>query len=243
MNTPPDLSAHPAVQAVRATIATAIERVTALSPTPGVDTELVVRALVDLAQALEQDPMLGLDPQTPRLVDLLAELVCQLGPLTRQAALVVEAERLEQDTTLTEPDRSRALMRLGKLNPHAPAEAQSVATRIEELTAQIRERAVPGGDTLERRRSLAEERLDRRTLAEAAALLRYAVRDAAAIAPDLPEIVMVLAAAETVEQASTGTACAAPGCAAPLPPAAPGRVRRYCSPGCRTRARRRPANR
>ncbi|MEE2051771.1 hypothetical protein [Nocardiopsis tropica] len=245
VNTFRDLANHPAVRAVRADIAAAVERHATLSAgTPDAGPERVGRALAQAAQALEEDPALCLDPQTPHRVDLVAELVRQLRPLSRQAALVAEAERLEQDAGLTEPERYRALVQLGKLNPTAPAQVEELAVRAEEIAAELRAQAAPGQDSPEQRRALAGARLDRRTLAEAADLLRRAVRDAAAIAPDLPEVAAVLAAAAAAEQAAapTGAACAAPGCAAPLPAAESGRVRRYCSPPCRTRARRAAAN-
>lgn len=246
VNTVPDLAAHPAVRAVRADIAAAAECLTALSAgTPGAVPERVGRALAESVQALEEDPALCLDPQTPRRVDLVAELVRQLIPLTRQAALVAEAERLEQDAGLTGPERRRALARLGKLNPTAPDQVEYLAGRAEEITAQLVAQAAPGRDIPERRRALAGARLDRRALTEAAELLRYAVADAAAIDPDLPQVRSVLAAAAAAEQATTpaGARCTAPGCEMPLPPAEPGRERRYCSPPCRTRARRAAANR
>lgn len=246
VNTVPDLADHPAVRAVRADLAAAAERHATLSAgTPGAGPERVGRVLAAAAHALEEDPALCLDPQTPRRVDLVAELVRQLGPLTRQAALLVQAERLERDAGLTGPERRRALARLGKLHPTASDQARRVAERVEQITAHLLAQAAPGRDTPARRRALAGARIDRRTLAEAAALLRYAVRDAAAIAPDLPEVAAVLAAAAAADQAAapTGAACAAPGCAEPLPAAEPGRVRRYCSPPCRTRARRAAPNR
>ncbi|WP_150255324.1 hypothetical protein [Nocardiopsis deserti] len=213
--TAPDLAAHPAVRAVRADITAAVERHATLSAgTPGADPERVGRALAQAAQALEEDPALCLDPQTLRCVDLVAELVRQLGPLTRQAALVAEAERLEQDTGLTEPERRRALARLGKLNPTAPDQVEELAERAEEIAAELRAQAAPGRGTPERRRALARARLDRRALAEAAALLRYAVRDAAAIVPDLPEVAAVLAAAAAADQAAALTRAARGGSAA-----------------------------
>lgn len=246
VNTVPDLAAHPIVRTVRTDIAATIERHAALSAgTPGAGPERVARALANAAQALEEDPTLCLDFQTPRRVDLVAELVRQLGSLTRQTALLAQAERLEQDADLTGTERRRALARLGKLNPTAPAQVDYLAGRAEEITAELVAQAAPGRDTPERRRTLAGAHLDRRALAEAAALLRRAVADAAAIAPDLPEVAAVLAAAKAAEHAAapTGAACAAPDCECPLPPAEPGRTRRYCSPPCRTRARRAAANR
>lgn len=100
VNTTPDLAKHPAVRAVRADIAAAVERHATLpAGTPGAGPERVGRALA-------------------------------------QAALVAEAERLEQDADLTEPERRRALAQLGKLNTTAPDQVEELAVRAEEIAAE-----------------------------------------------------------------------------------------------------------
>jgi hypothetical protein len=165
----------------------------------------------------------------------------QLGPLLRQAALAEEADRLNA-ADLPEDERRRAVMALGKVNPAAREHVAHLTGRVEEIAAQVRAEAVADWDTPDRRAALARARVHHRDLAQAAELLRRAVSDAAAIAPDLPEVRAVLATAAAAEQAAA-PACAGPDCAAPLPAAEPGRVRRYCSARCRTRARRAGANR
>ncbi|MFE9247146.1 hypothetical protein [Nocardiopsis sp. NPDC006938] len=238
--TTPDLHAHPEVRRARRGITEHLER---LATRTGEDTADRRRILQALAEQLESDPTLAVRGEGLRWLDLIGELVRQLGPLGRQAALVAERDRLEADATLTDTERRRAVNRLGKLNTLAPAEYAALRGRADELLQELAALARSDWHTRERRRALALEMMPRtnsgtRPLAEIADQLRRSVADAVAIDPDLPEAHRLLDLAEEIEAAGQPRACAAPGCTEPLPPAEPGRERRYCSPPCRRRARR-----
>ena len=243
--TPPDLRDHPEARRARRSRTEHLERLAARPDEHVADRRRILQALAEL---LESDPTLALRGEGLHRMDLMSELVRQLGPLGRQAALVRERERLETDATLTDRERHRAVNRLGKLNPNAPAEHAALRGRADELLQELAAVARPDWHTRQRRRALALELMPRREggsrpLAEIAAQLRHAVADAVAIDPDLPEALRLLTLAEEIEAPGTPRTCAAPGCAEPLPAAEAGRERRYCSSRCRTRARRAGAKR
>lgn len=197
-------------------------------------------------RALEEDPTLAVDPEGRRLFDLIAELNRQLKPLGRQVALVRFAQRLHEDPDLTDAQRERGLNRLGKLNPRAEAEHRTLLGRAEELVAQIEARVNPAWGQSGHRRRLAQSFLPRpETTIKATDLVRYLVEEALAVDPELPQARQVLAAADQIDQllGTSARTCAASECGQPLPPADPGRERRYCSPSCRTRTQRRGAKR
>lgn len=235
----PDLRTHPDVTAMRAQLHRAVDQLSPAEGAPALDPcqERVRHALQAVVADVEADPTLGLVFQVQRHVELLTELVRQIRPLLRQAA-AIEAERLDQDTTLTERERRLALARLGRLNPAARAEAEHMATRVQEIAAQVHAAVEPHWQTPEHRARLAQAHLDHQLLDKAAAYVRGAVSAAAAIDPHLPQVQALRAMATTLDEAAGLRPCAAPGCTEPLPAAEPGRTRRYCSPRCRTRARR-----
>lgn len=245
VTTPPNLRDHPDVSALRTRLQHIADR---LSPAPGeaLDThrERALLAVRAAAADVEVDPTLALRGEGQRWVDLLAELARQMSPVFRQAALATEATRLNRDPALSERDRSRALLRLGKINPRAAEEAASLAKRSEQVAGELHALVNPHWNDPEHRTGLARRRLDHTALGRAAEQLRLAVSAAEEIDSHLPEVQALLAMATTVDETAAGPRpCAAPDCEHPLPPAEPGRTRRYCSQACRTRARRAAAKR
>ncbi|SHI60509.1 hypothetical protein SAMN05421803_101710 [Nocardiopsis flavescens] len=72
-----------------------------------------------VAAALRTDPTLALEVDGQRTADLIAELIRQLKPLSRQAGLAHTHARLPADPYLPGTDRQHQINRLGKVNPAA----------------------------------------------------------------------------------------------------------------------------
>lgn len=188
-----------------------------------------------IAEAMAVDPTLGDVDREMRRCDLLAELMRQLGPLSRQAALLQEARRLDG---ITGEEADMARLRIGRVNLLAQEETDALLDRLDFLAAELRAAAWPDWDSPARRtqRALAtlpgEGRLE--TIAEE---LRRAVAPSLAHAPT-PEAMRLLALADLI--AARPGVCAGPGCEAELPgPASTGRPRRFCCDACRRRGHRR----
>ncbi|MFI6744168.1 hypothetical protein ACIBI9_65885 [Nonomuraea sp. NPDC050451] len=157
----------------------------------------------------------------------------QLVPLARQAALLIESQRLQQ---LGGPEAELARARLGLVNPVAVDELQALTDRLTCFAAELSAAAWPDWDSPERRMQRAIGLMpDPEDVAHLADQLRTLLAPSLALAP-VPQALRLQALADQIS-ARPGL-CAAPGCQAQLATAVTGRPRRFCNAACRQRARR-----
>jgi hypothetical protein len=191
-------------------------------------------AAVDVVtQALAVDPTLAEPDRQARGFDMITELLRQLVPLARQAALLIESRRLQQ---LGGPEAELARARLGLVNPVAVDELQALTDRLTCFAAELSAAAWPDWDSPERRMQRALALMPHPVdVADVADQLRALLAPSLALAP-VPQALRLQALADQIS-ARPGL-CAAPGCQAQLATAATGRPRRFCNAACRQRARR-----
>ncbi|MFD5089380.1 hypothetical protein ACFWMR_02175 [Amycolatopsis thailandensis] len=134
-----------------------------------------------VSAAVKVDPTL-LDHDRSRDLDLCAELLRQLHPLARQAALALEHARL------TEADASREeFARIGKINPLAPDELDALSERAVEIAERVSAAALPDWNTPLRIRERSERLLPSPEVITCLAdQLAQAVRPAAELAHPAP---------------------------------------------------------
>lgn len=142
-----------------------------------------------VAAALADDPTLAERQQ--RWLGVLAELLRRLTPLARQAALVIESERLSAAGAST--------AHLGRINPLAAEELDAVSARCTELAAQVAAEAWPDWESPARVRELSASRMpDEHELAGIASRLRRAVAAALDLAHPDPDAVRLAALADQI---------------------------------------------
>ncbi|MFK0250191.1 CGNR zinc finger domain-containing protein [Amycolatopsis azurea] len=195
------------------------------------------RAVEIAAGAVEIDPTL-LQESSGRGwgLEILAELLRQLRPLARQAALALEHARLIDAGAPPESFR-----RIGRINPLAPDELDALSERAVEIAEGLAAKALPDWNTPRRIRERSQRLLPEPAfLAELADQLRRAVRPALELDYPAPAATRLAALADQLHAAGEDQpkACAAPGCGRGLRPATTGRPRTYCGPACRQRAHR-----
>lgn len=193
------------------------------------------RAIEIVAAALRVDPTLA-DWDRDRELEVFAELLRQLRPLGRQAALAAEHARL----TATGATASE-FARLGRINPLAPEELDALSQRLPEIAQRISDSALPDWNTPTRIREHSERLLPTDFIAGLAEQLHDAVQPALELTHPSTTAVRIADLAAQLRAAATGErlrCCAAPGCERQLRPAATGRPGIYCGPTCRQRARR-----
>lgn len=110
-----------------------------------------------------------------RDIDLCAEILRQLRPLSRQAAQYLEHQRLTEAGT---PDAE--IVRIGRVNPLAVEETAALSARIVEIAERVEAAAIPDWDTPQRIRERSE-----RLLPDSGYITDIADRLAAAIRPAL----------------------------------------------------------
>ena len=99
------------------------------------------RAAETISAAVELDPTLR-DHDRSRDLDVCVEILRQLRPLARQAALTLEHGRL---TEAGAPPQEIA--RIGRVNPLAPDELDALSERVVTLADQVAAAALPDWDT------------------------------------------------------------------------------------------------
>lgn len=212
-----------------------VQRLPAGEPVLDLARERAEHAVAIVADALRADPTLA-DWDRRRKLDVIAELLRQLRPLGRQAAVTIEHARLT-GAGATSAD----VAGLGRINPLAPEELDALSTRLPELARQVAESALPDWNTPARIRERSERLLPTELITELAERLQDAVQPAlqlpypAATAVRVADLAAQLRAAVGAERLRR---CAGPGCEQQLQPAATGRPRTYCGATCRQRARR-----
>ncbi|MBE1580523.1 hypothetical protein ACFORH_39095 [Amycolatopsis roodepoortensis] len=196
-----------------------------------------VRAVEIAVAAVKVDPTL-LEERDGRgwNLGLLAELIRQMRPLARQAALALEHARLTDASGQAEEFR-----RLGRISPLAPDELDALSERAVEIAEDLAAAALPDWNTPRRIRERSERLLpEPRFLAQLAQQLAAAVRPAAELAYPAPAAIRLSALADQLHAEATRPQrrCAAPGCQNAIDTADTGRPRKYCGATCRQRARR-----
>ena len=142
-----------------------------------------------VAAALGTDPTVAERQQ--RWLDVLAELLRRLTPLTRQALVAIESECLSAAGAST--------AHLGRINPLAAEELDAVSARCAELAAQVAAAAWPDWNTPKRGRELSASRMpDEHELAEIAGRLRRAVAPALDLPCPDPEAVRLAVLADQI---------------------------------------------
>jgi hypothetical protein len=199
------------------------------------------RALVaveTVADAVGTDPTLPCPDRCRFDFDVLAEVLRQLRPLARQAAVELQRRRL----TAAGPADAKEVARLGRTNPLAPDELDALSQRAVEVADRIAAAAWPDWNTprriLERSTSLLPSPW---YLEEIADRLRHAVEASMALPYPAPEAVRLAALADQITITTPRRRrcrCAGPGCDRELEASPTGRPRRYCGATCRQRARR-----
>jgi hypothetical protein len=106
-----------------------------------------------VSTAVENDPTL-LDEDRSRDLDVCAEILRQLRPLARQAALALEHGRL---TKAGAPPEEFA--RIGKINPLAPDELDALSERVVVIAERAAAAALPDWNTPRRIRERSERLL------------------------------------------------------------------------------------
>ncbi|MDS0140542.1 MULTISPECIES: hypothetical protein [unclassified Amycolatopsis] len=125
-----------------------------------------------ITEAVAIDPTL-LDYDRSRDLDVCTEILRQLRPLARQAALTLQHARL------TEAGASRQeFARIGKVNPLAPDELDALSERVVEVAKRVAAAALPDWNTPQRIRERSE-----RLLPDADFLTRFADQLAEAVRP------------------------------------------------------------
>ncbi|MGH3568529.1 MAG: hypothetical protein ACRDRH_21385 [Pseudonocardia sp.] len=110
--------------------------------------EQALRAVEIVSEALDIDPTLAdpADPDRIRGLDLVTEILRQLGPLSNLAALAERhAVLLGERARTGDPDGRvhRELATLGRVNPAASEELAALAERVVVLAQQVRDIAEP----------------------------------------------------------------------------------------------------
>lgn len=103
--------------------------------------------------AVEVDPTL-LDCDRSRDIDVCVEIVRQLKPLARQAALTLEHARLTEAGASPEE-----FARIGRVNPVALDELEALSGRVVVLAERVAAAALPDWDTPKRIRERSERLL------------------------------------------------------------------------------------
>jgi hypothetical protein len=146
-------------------------------------------AIGTVAAALTEDPTVA--EREMRNLDLLHEIMRRLAPLGRQTLLAAESARL------TAAGQSTA--HLGRVNPLAADELDSVSARCEVFASAIRAAVHPDWDSPERVRELSASRMpDEHWLAEIADSLRSALAPALDLPHPDPEAVRLSAVADQI---------------------------------------------
>ncbi|KAA2247017.1 hypothetical protein F0L68_40445 [Solihabitans fulvus] len=150
-----------------------------------------------VAAAVAVDPTL-LDYDRSRDLDVCAEILRQLQPLARQAALTLEHGRL------TEAGASREeFARIGKINPLAPDELDALSERVVELAERAAAAALPDWNTPQRIRERSARLLPSPDfIASLADQLAEAVRPAAELPHPAAAAVQLAALADKLRAAA-----------------------------------------
>lgn len=163
-------------------------------PVTAVARKRATEAAETVAAALAADPTLAEREQ--RRLDVLGELLRRAKGLARQVTVAAEAERLAAE--------GASAAHLGRVNPLAAEELDSVSARCTELASEVAAAVLPDWDTPRRWRELSASRMPgEHELAEIADQLRRAVAMALDVDCPDPEAVRLAALAEQIAPAGS----------------------------------------